>query len=84
MIFAAIPRPARLPPPPCGVAIFAGGSMGVGEELSVREGGGAMAAPVAVEKQSPQISWSLALAELKRSLKHSNILAIFFHFFLSF
>ena len=56
MILAAMPSPARLPPP-WGVAILGGGSIGAGEEVSVREGGGAMAAPEAVEKQSPQISF---------------------------
>ncbi len=70
MILAAMPSPARLPPPLGGAAIFAGGSEGAGAEISVREGGGAIAAPVAVEKQSPLISWSLVLSGTE-SLSHS-------------
>jgi len=62
MILAAMPRPAKLPPPaaaaPSGTAAtLAGGSEGVAE-VSVREGGGAIAAPVAVEKQSRLVSGS--------------------------
>jgi hypothetical protein len=58
MILAAMPNPAKLPPPCAGADILADGSLGGLEELSVREGGGAMAAPMAVEKQIPQISGS--------------------------
>ena len=58
MIFAAMPSPASFPPP---WAPFLGGGVsdgdGVGLDVSVREGGGAMAAPEAVEKQSPKISF---------------------------
>lgn len=62
MILAAMPRPAKLPPPTAPgpretAATLAGGSEGVAV-FSVREGGGAIAAPVAVEKQSRHISWS--------------------------
>ena len=56
MIFAAMPSPCELAPPWGGPFLGGGGSI-CGLEVSVREGGGAMAAPEAVEKQSPQISF---------------------------
>jgi len=59
MIFAAIPRPATLPPlgGPRGLACVSRG--GTTEAVSVREGGGAMAAPEAIEEQSPSVSLAL-------------------------
>ena len=56
MIFAAMPSPCELTPPWGGPLLGVGGSI-CGLDVSVREGGGAMAAPEAVEKQSPQISF---------------------------